>query len=88
MTLRYQLAPQVLFESFDHDGLLIHLETETIFSLNETGKDIAQCIVQGMTLDEMVVSLQAIYAVEMDEIRPEVEAVIAELLQRQLIITR
>lgn len=57
--------PNVLFtELGDDEGVLLHLDTQYYYSLNETGLLIWQGVTKGMRLGEVAAALEANYEID------------------------
>jgi hypothetical protein len=67
------------------ETVLLHLDTQTYFSLNATGTRIWQGLKQGLPLRAISQQLQATYAVEPQRADRSVLALATELLQHQLV---
>jgi hypothetical protein len=78
--------PDVVVTALDTgETVLLQLESKTYYSLNGTGTRIWQGIKQGFTLQAIGQQLQATYAVEPERADRSVLALVAELLEDQLV---
>jgi len=73
----YRQSDQVVSSRLGDGGVLVHLRTNRIFELNETGIRIWELIGQGLTVAEMVAALQSEFEVDESVARAE----IGDLLQ-------
>jgi Coenzyme PQQ synthesis protein D (PqqD) len=78
--------PKVVDTQLDTgETVLLHLESQTYYSLNVTGTRIWQGLKQGLPLQEISRQLQARFAVEPERADRSVLALVDELLQQQLV---
>jgi hypothetical protein len=88
LTLGQQIRPHpaVVDTALDTgETVLLHLESQTYFSLNATGTRIWQSLKQGLTLQAISRQLQAAYAVESDHADRSVLRLASELLEQSLV---
>ena len=67
------------------ESVLLHLESQTYYSLNSTGTQIWQAMKQGLTLQEICQRLQAEFLVNDDQAKHSVLALVDDLAQHQLV---
>ncbi len=84
---RYRLAPDLLMRKFDETGLLVNLESDQVYELNETGFRVVELLDGARSLDDLLGLLAAEYDAEAASLRPDVEALIDQLLAQGLIVT-
>jgi hypothetical protein len=78
--------PQVVDTELDTaEVVLLHLDSQTYYSLNPTGTRIWQGVKQGLNLQEISQRLQTVFEVEPDRADRSVLALVDELLQHQLV---
>ncbi|SHK12571.1 PqqD family protein [Rhodothermus profundi] len=87
---RYEPDPRVNFTRFDEgEGVLLHLETKSYYTLNATGVFIWEQLDQGrQTIDELVEALLAHYEVTREEAERQVRAFLDALQQEGLVHCR
>lgn len=69
----------------DGDSVLLHLKTQTYFSLNETGSQIWTFVEQGMSVDEISQALCRRYNLSSEQALQSVQRLIRELQAQQLV---
>lgn len=78
--------PDVVFTPLANDeAMLLHIGTQTYFSLNETGSFIWKRMEQGTPLDAIADELRAEYDVTAEEARQSVEDLARELSEAALV---
>ena len=82
----FQLAPDVLFQPFEEEALLIDLQHETIFSLNRTGRRIVELVQNKLSFQQMTVKLEAEFETGSFDIGNELSELIRSLLNRKLLV--
>ncbi len=87
MKLKYQFAVRdvlgcIAAVAIGDDARVYH----NVISMNETGKDIFTCIQQGMDEEAIVAKMLEEYEVSEEQLRQEVQALIAKLREEGLII--
>jgi len=86
LTHRVRPHPEVVDTELEGEGaVLLHLESQTYFSLNETGTLIWKAMKQGLTLQEICQRLQKEFLVGEDQAEQSVLALMNELAQQQLV---
>lgn len=83
---RFKLAPNVLFQPFEDEALLIDLEHETIFSLNRTGRRITTLVQEDRSLSEIIGVLQNEFSSNAWAIESETAQLIEVLVTRELLV--
>lgn len=89
MTDRQQtfvFAADVILQVIDREALLLKLDDEVAFSLNETGARIGQLILEGHALDALVSILADEYATPRTDVEREVTSLVQTLLQKGLLV--
>ena len=81
-------APDVVVQVVGADALILKLEDESVFSLNDTGARIAQLIAGGHDLETVVSTLAGEYDVEPVEVASHVERLVETLVARGLLVVR
>ena len=78
--------PEVVDTELEGEGaVLLHLENQIYFSLNETGTLIWKAMKQGLTLQEICHRLQKEFEVEEDQAEQSVLALTRDLAQHKLV---
>lgn len=79
-TYRYGPHPAVVYTKIDeHEAVLLHLETQRYFSLNETGVVIWELLAASPTLDEVAATLARTYETEQEVLVASVQRFLDEL---------
>ena len=77
---RYGPHPAVVYTRLDeHEAVLLHLETQRYFSLNETGVVIWDLLAASPTLDEVAAALAQTYEAEHEILVASVQRFLDEL---------
>lgn len=78
--------PNVLFTQLgDEEGVLLHLDTQYYYSLNETGLLIWRGITKGMSLGEVARALEAEYEIDADGAWQQVSDFASLLREKKLL---
>ena len=86
LTQRVRPYPEVVDTELEGEGaVLLHLESQIYFSLNETGTLIWKAMKQGLTLQETCHRLQKEFQVGEDQAEQSVLALTRELAQHKLV---
>jgi len=83
-----RFAPDVVLQVIDGEALLLKLQDEVVFSLNETGARIAQLIAGGRSVEATVDALTIEYGQIREEVERDVIALVQALLARGLVVDR
>lgn len=77
----------VLFTQLgEAEGVLLHLDTQYYYSLNETGLLIWQGVNKGMSLGEVAAGLRAEYEIDEDGAWQHVSEFVAQLKDKKLLV--
>lgn len=87
-THRVYFASDVVVQVIDGEALVLKLQDETVFSLNDTGARIAQLLAAGHGTEEVVRMLCREYGASRDEVEPEVVALVQALRAKGLLVDR
>lgn len=87
-TNRLFFASDVVLQVIKGEALVLKLQDETVFSLNDTGARIAQLIESGHATDAVVRTLCHEYGASRAEVEPEVAALVQTLRARGLVVDR
>ncbi len=85
MTGRCIPNPDVVFKRLDDRMVLVHLGTNQIFELNETGARVWELLQNGIAGDTLVDHMTAEFEVDPSTLRTEIEALVSELAGQGLI---
>jgi hypothetical protein len=83
---RYALSPGAMLQVASGEALLVNLEAEEMFALNETGAAIVMRLTDGQDLGALIDALAQEYRVERAEIARDVRALVDELVGRHLLV--
>jgi hypothetical protein len=83
---RLAFAPDVVLQVIGGDTLILKLEQEDVFSLNESGTRIAQLIAQGMDVDAIASALCREYGADRQDIARDIEDLVDALVARGLLV--
>ena len=78
-------APQVLFQELDGEAVLLNLESESYFGLDDVGTRIWQLLVEHAQLGRVYAQMQKEYDVEEDRLRRDILQLVAKLDEAGLI---
>lgn len=88
LTQHVRPYPEVVDTELEGEGaVLLHLESQIYFSLNQTGTLIWKAMKQGLTLQEICHRLQKEFQVGEDEAEQSVLALTRDLAQHKLVQT-
>jgi hypothetical protein len=87
-TDRYKLSPDAVLQVAAGESLLLKLNAEDMYALNETGTDIVRRVCDGNTLGALVEHLAQSFAAAPAEIERDVRALLDDLVARGLLIAR
>jgi Coenzyme PQQ synthesis protein D (PqqD) len=78
-------SPDVVHRRIEDDSVLVHLKTNKIYALNETGSRLWELLVAGHDSESIKRELQREYDAEPQEIEREVESLLASLTAEELV---
>jgi hypothetical protein len=81
----YAQSPDVVFEVLDDDLVLVHLDTNRIYTLNATGARVWELLGDGESRTNVERALAAEFDVEDEQLLRELDALFEELLNEGLI---
>jgi fumarate hydratase class II len=84
--MTFSFAPDVVLQVIDDEALILKLQQEVVFALNETGARIAHLIGEGQSIDLVSETLAREYERCVTEIRPEVERLIEVLKSKGVLV--
>ena len=82
------LAAGVVLQVIDGEALILNLNDEAVFSLNETGARIARLIEEGQPLRVIAETLSREYDISREDAQREVEGLVTVLREQRLVISR
>ena len=85
---RLFFASDVVLQVIDGEALVLKLQDEAVFSLNDTGARIAQLIDAGHTIDDVVGILCREYGVRRDQVDSDVRQLVHMLRGKGLVVDR
>jgi hypothetical protein len=74
----------VVFEFVDNAAVLVHLRTNRIYSLNETGARLWHLLVEGCSREQITVTLLREFEIDPRALEIEIDAIVALLTTEQL----
>lgn len=83
--MQVTLSSNVLFHHYGNEGILLNLDTETYFTLNETGIRMWEILASTPSVDDAASQLADEYDAPLDTIRTDLEEFVQRLRQAQLI---
>ncbi len=82
---QFTFKEDVILERFNDSALLVDMETEKVFQLNETGARIAELIIEKRSVSEIITALNGEYEATLPEKETDVLAFLQDLLDHGLI---
>lgn len=79
------IAEHVISREIDDETVLINLETERIFTLNNTGARFWQLLGEGEKLDQISRQLKLEYYIDAQEIEREIDVLLSSLKEEGLV---
>lgn len=79
------LSSNVLFHHYGNEGILLNLDTETYFTLNETGIRMWEILSSTSSVEDAAAQLANEYDAPLDVIRADLDEFIQTLRKAQLI---
>jgi hypothetical protein len=83
---RVTIAPDVLFRTFSNEAVLLNLETEMYFELDEVGTHMWQLLADSGTIQAAYEALMAEYDVEPAQLKEDMISLLNQLTENQLIM--
>ena len=85
---QFTFKEDVILERFNDSALLVDMETEKVFQVNETGASIAELIIAKYSVSEIITALNGEYEAALPEKETDVLAFLQDLLAHGLIIEK
>ena len=77
--------PDVVSQRVGEDVVLVHLKTNQIFALNETGARFWELLVEGRSRTEIERALHEEFDVDHEPLRHEIDALVADLARQDIV---
>ena len=84
----YITSSQVTMEEFDDETLLLDVDRDLFFRINQTGRLIWQVLSTGGTRNDAARKLVEHFGIERERADADVDVLIAELIANQLLVER
>ncbi len=84
----YQCAPEVLFQEVNGEIVLLDLQAETYFGLNETGARVWQLLQDGKAGDQLLDQMLEEFEIDRPQLEADVTELIAQLSEAGLIVRK
>lgn len=81
----FEIPAHVLYRPVEGQMVLLDLDREQYFGLDEIGADMVQRLTEG-SVDEAIAGLLATYDVGADQLREDLDALVAELVAAGLLV--
>ena len=82
---RVTLSPEVLFRELDGEAVMLDLETERYYGLDEVGTRIWQLFAEYEETETVISQLVAEYEVEEEQLRQDLAVLLGELAEAGLV---
>ena len=79
------LSPQVIFQELDKEAVLLDLNGEAYYGLDEVGKRLWQLLAENGDFEAAVAKMLKEFEVEEDELREELLALLEDMAQADLV---
>lgn len=83
---RFALAPDVMLQDGRGEAILVKLDQESLFALNETGALVVRRLREGVDLDAIIDDLARRYDAPPEAVEQDVRALVEALRARALIV--
>lgn len=84
--MRVTIPGEVVFRDLAGEAVLLHLGTGTYFGLDAVGTRVWHCLAEHRSTEAIVPSLLQEFDVEERQLRMDLDALLAQLIGRQLLI--
>jgi len=78
-------SPDVVYRRLGDTAVLVHLGTNEIYELNDSGARLWELLTEGRVLDDAIRTLVLEFDVDEDTARRECDDLVADLLSRKLL---
>lgn len=82
------IASEVLFQRFEDNALLLDLEAERVYQLNDTGARIVELLSQGHAFGKILATLKEAYATPPVNLEAQAGDLIGDLLAQGLVVRK
>jgi hypothetical protein len=82
---RLRASPDVVHRRIEDESVLVHLKTNKIYALNETGSRLWELLLEGRDSESIKHELQKEYDAEPEDIAREVDGLLASLAAEELV---
>ncbi len=83
---RYELAADAALQMGDGEALIVNLNAEDLYALNDTGAQIVQRIADGRSVKAVIEELASEYNVGGEDVARDVHRLVTELVGRGLLV--
>ena len=80
-----KVSPDAVYRRIDNEGVLINLQTERMFKLNETGARFWELLASEATITDATAKMQQEYAVGEQELEREIATLLQALREEGLV---
>lgn len=87
MPVRASHSPEVVVEDLDDDVCLYRPDIDEVVVLNATAGDVWRLADGELSEDELVDRLAAAYQLPAEQVRPDIQSVISDLIERGYLIS-
>ena len=84
-TLRIEIPEHVMIREVGGECVILDLDTEQYFGLDDIGTEILQLLRDGSTIDQVVTRIVEQYDASADQVMADVAALVGSLLERGLV---
>jgi len=84
-SMRLRVSADTVSRQFGDQTVLVHLETNRIYSLNRTGARLWSLLSAGLDRDEIVARLAREFEMDEDVVGQEVDAMLSSLREERLV---
>ena len=85
MTTLYQIDSDVLFKRLDDRMVLVHLSSNRIFELNETGARIWELLQKGVATEDLLAQIPKEFEADHESLNEEIKNLLNDLETENLI---
>lgn len=79
-------ADHISITEVDGEAVILDLNTGAYFGLNHVGRQFVQDIQEGLSLEQSATQIAAEYSVEEELVRQDLEQLLADLLEKSLLV--
>ena len=79
------INPNVVAQDVDDEIVLLHMETEQYFSLDDVGTELWKLLIEKDTVQDVLQAMLALYNVDETRLRNDLEKLISRLVEAKLI---